>query len=213
MVIKEDPAEQLSPTFAAKRSIFQGSQNLAKEAITDQNKKKHMTNRERENDRVSSIGRGNFPQGNLSKVNINFANDSQMTSSGTKLVGLPSKDDSKVSGKNGALGGPIKKTLQSTNSTSLLDTMANSNNSSALNSSLNKGNQFLPNFRQKQHKDTGLQSLHHNTSVSPPKQKQGSFGPQQKLQSIYAMSFPSLDEEKGGSGSGQNKMTQHGSQK
>ena len=137
-----------------------------------------MTNRERENDRVSSIGRGNLPQGNLAKVNINFTNDSQMTSSGTKLVGLPSKEDSKQ--KNGALaGGQIKKTLQSTNSTSLLDTMANSNNSSALNSSLNKGNQFLPNFRQKQHKD--LQNLHHNTSVSPPKQKQGSFGPQQKL--------------------------------
>lgn len=71
-----------------------------------------MTNRERENDRVSSIGRGNLLQGNLQKVNINFINDSQMTSSGTKLVGLPSKEDSKSVGKNGALpGGQIKKTL------------------------------------------------------------------------------------------------------
>jgi hypothetical protein len=53
---------------------------------------------------------------------------------------------------------------------------------------------------------------HQNTSVSPPKQKQGSFGPQSKLQSIYAMSFPSLDEEKSTSII-QTKISQHGSQK
>lgn len=53
---------------------------------------------------------------------------------------------------------------------------------------------------------------HQNTSVSPPKQKKGSFGPQSKLQSIYAMSFPSLDEEKSTSII-QTKISQHGSQK
>ena len=75
-----------------------------------------------------------------------------MTSSGTKLVGLGPKEESKVIGKTqiGAIGGQQqKKTLQSTNSnsTSLLDTMANSNTNSALNTSLSKGNQFLSNFR------------------------------------------------------------------
>jgi hypothetical protein len=73
-----------------------------------------------------------------------------MTSSGTKLVGLGPKEESKVIGKTqiGAMGGQQqKKTLQSTNSTSLLDTMANSNTNSALNTSLSKGNQFLSNFR------------------------------------------------------------------
>lgn len=86
-----------------------------------------------------------------------------MTSSGTKLAGFGTKEESKVIGKmqNGALGAQPKKTLQSTNSTSLLDTMANSNNNSALNTSLSKGNQFLPNFRQKQHKDTALISMQH----------------------------------------------------
>jgi hypothetical protein len=73
-----------------------------------------------------------------------------MTSSGTKLVGLGPKEESKVIGKTqiGAMGGQQqKKTLQSTNSTSLLDTMTNSNTNSALNTSLSKGNQFLSNFR------------------------------------------------------------------
>ena len=73
-----------------------------------------------------------------------------MTSSGTKLVGLGPKEELKVIGKTqiGAMGGQQqKKTLQSTNSTSLLDTMANSNTNSALNTSLSKGNQFLSNFR------------------------------------------------------------------
>jgi len=70
----------------------------------------------------------------------------EQTSSGTKLVGLPSREESKIIGKNGALG-QNKKGLQATNSTSLLDTMANANNNSTLNTSITKGNQFLPNFR------------------------------------------------------------------
>lgn len=35
---------------------------------------------------------------NISKININFIIDSQMTSSGTKLAGLGPKEESKVIG-------------------------------------------------------------------------------------------------------------------
>lgn len=129
--------------------------------------KKTKTNREREIERINSIGRGNLAS-NISKININFVNDTQMTSSGTKLSGLPTREETKISGKSGVTQvGMPKKTLQSTNSTSLLDTMANTTSNTQ---TLSKGNQFLPNFRQKQHRDAALISMQHqNTSVSPPK--------------------------------------------
>jgi len=118
---------------------------------------RHRTNREKEIERVNSIGRGNIQASNISRININFINDQQMSSSGTKLIGIPSKEEAKLAAnKNGVSNNGAKKTLISTNSTSLLDTMVNQNTNSSLNTSFNKGNQFLPNFRQKQHRDAAI---------------------------------------------------------
>ena len=109
--------------------------------------KKTKTTREREVERVSSIGWGtgaNIVSGmtsSISKININFNQDSQMTSSGSNLIGLVPKEETKINKQ------VPKKFLQNTNSSSLLDTMANANNNSGASTTLNKGNQYFPNFR------------------------------------------------------------------
>ena len=71
-------------------------------------------------ERLNSIGRSNIPNigagilTSISKFNVNFNNDAQMSSSGTNLVGYGHTEESKMINKpsNGMLSGlPSKKTL------------------------------------------------------------------------------------------------------
>ena len=100
--------------------------------------------KDRDQDRLNSIGRTTgISNANNFRININFNNET----SNSGLVGYCQKEESKMVNKTQI---QPKKTLQTTNSTNLLDTMANAETHAAMSSSLNKGNQFFPNFRQKQ---------------------------------------------------------------
>ena len=128
VVIKEDPAEQFSPSFAAKRGFFQMNSNLQQSGPTlNRNielSTKQRTFRELERERLNNESQ-NSRGGSVTKININFNGDqlgNPMTSSGTNLAilgGGSPKEEQKMqlnkmySGNGGIFGGlnNNKKTL------------------------------------------------------------------------------------------------------
>jgi len=94
VVIKEDPAEQLSPTFHSKKGFFQinNSQAQALGAVTlNRNSEflnlKQKTFREKERERLNNESQNSRGR-SVTKININFNGDgtsNPMTSSSTNL--------------------------------------------------------------------------------------------------------------------------------
>ena len=88
-MIKEDPAEQLSPTFHVKKGFFQMSSGVQPglNRNSDLHNSKQKTFRERERERLNNESQNSRGR-SVTKININFNGEgtsNPMTASGTNL--------------------------------------------------------------------------------------------------------------------------------